>query len=140
LERPRRAIGIFGTQYRQRLDRGRLNAILDRLHTWYARSEDDILIYGKSRNNIVHLGDWLVSAFPMARGETDETLTIGNDMWIDLPLDRTIQRIQTHRYVFSLRLHPLLCAMTSAEQVAYREQRDSGDDLISGKFRSLLVD
>ena len=43
LERAPRAIGIFGTQYRQQLDRGRLGAILDRLETWYARSEEDIL-------------------------------------------------------------------------------------------------
>jgi hypothetical protein len=42
--------------------------------------------------------------------------------------------------VCSGRLHPLLCALASAERVAYREQRETGSGVISGKFRSLLID
>jgi hypothetical protein len=43
--------------------------------------------------------------------------------------------------VFSERIHPLLCALTSAEEVGYREQRESGDPAqASGKFRSMLID
>jgi hypothetical protein len=43
--------------------------------------------------------------------------------------------------VFSTRLHPLLCALTSAAEVAYSEQRE-GDQAgsMSGKFRSMLID
>src|SRR5262249_33790219 len=59
----------------------------------------------------------------------------------DLPLDRTIQHIQRHKRVFSERLHPLLCALTSADEVAYVEQRETHDRaLTSGKFRSMLID
>jgi hypothetical protein len=56
-------------------------------------------------------------------------------------MDRTIQHIQRHSRVFSERLHPLLCALTSASQVAYTEQREMGDrTFASGKFRSMLLD
>jgi hypothetical protein len=41
--------------------------------------------------------------------------------------------------VFSPRLHPLLCALCSAELVAYQEQRPDGREA-SGKFRSLFLD
>jgi hypothetical protein len=139
--RARAAIGIFGTQYRKTLPAARLGALLDRLTHWYARSEEDLLLYGRARPNASHLGDWLINAFPLASGADDRILHVGQEIWKDLPLDRTIQQIQRHRKVFSERVHPLLCALTSAEEVGYREQRESGDPAIaSGKFRSLLMD
>src|SRR5262249_4217468 len=39
-------IGIFGTQYRQSLDRSLLKALLRRLDVWYARYYEDLLLYG----------------------------------------------------------------------------------------------
>jgi hypothetical protein len=140
LARSKQAIGIFGTQYREQIDAARLAAVLDRLAIWYARYDEDIQYHGKGRLNVVHLGDWLISAFPMSRGENPTVLNTGAEMWHDLPLDRTIQRIQAHRQVFGTRMHPLLCALTSAEQVAYHEQRNEKTGLVSGKFRSLLLD
>ncbi len=140
LDRAPRAVGIFGTQYREKTDPTRMAGLLDRLHTWYARFEEDILWYGKGRSNVIHLGDWLVSAFPMSRGDNPDTLTIRDVIWNDLPLDRTIQNIQSYRSVFSTRMHPLLCAFTSAEKVAYEEQQQGNDGIYSGKFRSLLID
>jgi tetratricopeptide (TPR) repeat protein len=140
LARARAAIGIFGTQYRAEIDRAALDRVLDRLAAWYARSEEDLLLYGRGRGNAHHLGDWLASAFPMARGHDPRPLEIGDEIWQDLPLDRTIQRIQAHRHVRSKRLHPLLCALTSAETVAYTEQRETAARTPSGKFRSLLID
>jgi hypothetical protein len=135
------SIGIFGTQYREALPAARLGALIDRLTHWYARSEEDLLLYGRSRPNASHLGDWLINAFPLASGVDDRVLHVGKEIWNELPLDRTIQQIQRHRKVFSERVHPLLCALTSAEEVGYREQRESGDPaLASGKFRSLLID
>lgn len=139
--RARASIGIFGTQYREALPAARLGALIDRLVHWYARSEEDLLLYGRSRPNASHLGDWLINAFPLASGADDRVLHVGQEIWNDLPLDRTIQQIQRHRKVFSERVHPLLCALTSADEVGYREQRESGDPaLASGKFRSLLID
>jgi len=58
----------------------------------------------------------------------------------NLPLDRVIERIQAYRAVRSTRLHPLLCALTSAEFCAYREQREVAGGGQSGKFRSMLLD
>ncbi|MGA7997544.1 MAG: hypothetical protein WCA28_21935 [Bradyrhizobium sp.] len=38
-------------------------------------------------------------------------------------------------------MHPLLCALTSAETVAYAEQPAGGESaIVSGKFRSMLID
>lgn len=135
------SIGIFGTQYRELLPRQQLDPLLDHLTHWYARYEDDIRLYGRGRTNVSHLGDWLINAFPMARATDDRLLTVGEEIWQQLPLDRVIQQIQAHKKVFSERLHPLLCALTSAEQVGYKEQPYSGSpNILSGKFRSMLID
>jgi hypothetical protein len=141
LGRGKAAIGIFGTQYRELIQRPLLDRMIDRLDTWFARHEDDILCYGRGRQNVVHLGDWLIDQFPMARATEDNLLEVGADLWDELPLDRVIQQIQRHKNVFSARLHPLLCALTAAELAAYAEQREQGSPLIvAGKFRGMLVD
>jgi len=137
----KRSVGIFGTQYRELLPTAQLHALLDALTWWHARYEEDVLLYGKGRTNVSHLGDWLINAFPMARGDDDKVLHIDEEVWDELPLDRTIQRIQARRKVISTRLHPLLCALTSAQVVGYIEQREGPDRrTVSGKFRSLLMD
>lgn len=139
--RAKASLGIFGTQYRQEtaLPSRRLHGVLDRLDFWHARYEEDLLLYGKGRSNAFHLGDWLINCFPMAVPTDERLLEVGDDIWNDLPLDRTIQRIQRHKKVFSARLHPLLCALASAEQVAYAEQRElRGHE--SGKFKSMCLD
>jgi hypothetical protein len=141
VERSRVAVGIFGTQYHPSMPRTLLGKLLDRLDHWYARHEEDLFRYGQNRKNTSHLGDWLIQAFPMARPTRDERLEIGQEVWQDLPLDRTIDAIQQYTTVISPRIHPLLCAFTSAHQVAYREQHESSDlTCASGKFRSMLMD
>lgn len=138
VERVPRAVGIFGTQYREMIDRERLGSVLDQLDHWYARYTEDIEWFGAGRDNVSHLGDWLIDAFPMAQPFDSAELRIEEEMWNDLPMDRVIQCIQRHERVFSGRLHPLLCALTSARQVAYAEQVVDG--LAAGKFRSMLLD
>jgi hypothetical protein len=140
VEAARRSIGVFGTQYRASLPRERLARLLGRLDMWFARSEEDLLLYGEHARAAAHLGDWLIDAFAMARPTTDQPLAIGREVMRELPLDRTIQQIQRHRQVRSTRLHPLLCALTSAEEVAYAEQREMAPGEVSGKFRSMLYD
>jgi hypothetical protein len=135
------SIGIFGTQYRAQLPADRLARLIDGLTHWYARYEEDVLLYGRGRKNVSHLGDWLINAFPLTLPSIAQQLHIGGGILRDLPMDRTIQHIQRHARVFSERLHPLLCALTSAAEVAYVEQRESADkSLASGKFRSMLID
>ena len=134
-----RKIGIFGTQYRSQMPVDKLRSVVDRLDHWFARYQEDQLVYGRNSPNTTHLGDWLIEAFPLMRWTNNETLSIGDEILADLPIDRSIQTIQRYRRVHSTRLHPLLCALTSAEQVSYAEQRDTGLE-ISGKFRSLLLD
>jgi hypothetical protein len=139
--RAKASIGIFGTQYRELIPRPAMDRLIDRLDTWYARSEDDVLIYGRGRKNVVHLGDWLIDQFPMSKPTEDEPLEVGDEIQSDDALDRAIQTIQRHRQVYSSRLHPLLCALTSAELVAYAEQPSAQmPDIASGKFRGMLID
>lgn len=140
LDRAPRAIGIFGTQYRHAIEARRMDAVLDRLSVWHARYREDILLYGRGRDNVRHLGDWLIAACPMGRGRVESRLAIGDEIWRDQPLDRVIQTIARHRRVFSTRLHPLLCALATADEVGYREQREDGSGRPSGKFRSMLLD
>jgi len=146
IARSRHAIGIFGTQYhfqyREMMDPALFGTLLDGLTTWWARYEEDVLAFGRGRDNVRHLGDWLISAFPMAVPTMDKTLVIPPE-FVDkeLSLDRTIQKIQSYRRVRTARIHPMLCALTSAEEVAYMEQREGPDrKRESGKFRSQLYD
>ena len=134
-----RRIGIFGTQYRSPVLAGQMKELVPLLDVWHARYADDLMLYGRGRTNVRHLGDWLIQACPMAQGTDDRLLKIGQEMWNELPLDRTIQSIQRHRRVFSTRLHPLLCALTSAEEVGYRDPRELNGQP-AGKFRSMLLD
>ena len=141
IKRGKASIGIFGTQYRELIPRIGLERVIDMLDTWFARYEDDVLMYGRGRSNVVHLGDWLIDQFPMTNAYDDEPVRIGDEIWNNLALDRTIQDIQRYKNVFSTRLHPLLCALTSAELVAYSEQPDKQmPEILSGKFRSMLID
>jgi len=135
-----RSIGIFGTQYREGIDGGRMARLIDRLTVWFARNEEDLLLYGARQKKAVHLGDWLISALPLTRWERDETLQAGPEVLTDMPLDRAIRNIRKYRSVVAEEVTLLLCALTSAERVAYREQREDGSGKLSGKFRSLLID
>jgi hypothetical protein len=139
--RGKAAIGIFGTQYRELMSRPAMERLVERLDTWFARYEEDVLHFGRGRPNVVHLGDWLISQFPMVKAFDDQPLQIGNEILFELPLDRVIQKIQRHKNVYSTRLHALLCALTAAELVGYAEQSEVGaPGIVSGKFRSMLVD
>jgi len=146
IERTPHAVGIFGTQYpyqyRQLMDPALFGVLLDRLTTWWARYEDDIAAFGDGRGNVRHLGDWLISAFPLATPTRDRNLVVpANVMEKDISLDRMIQQIQAYRTVRTARIHPMLCALTSAEQVAYQEQREGPNrELESGKFAAQLRD
>jgi hypothetical protein len=138
-------LGIFGTQYpyqyREMTDPGQFETLLDRMTTWWARNRSDVETFGGGRANVHHLGDWLISAFPMATPRLERTLTIGPDI-VDreVLLDRVIQQIQDYRLVSSARIHPLLCALTSAEQVRFQEQRETaGHSAESGKFATMLI-
>jgi hypothetical protein len=141
LKRGKAKVGIFGTQYRELIPRPSLDRLIDRLDIWYARYEDDVLMYGRGRSNVEHLGDWLIDQFPMSTPTDEGELHIGGEIMEETSLDRTIQKIQRYRKVSSTRLHPLLCAFTSAETVAYQEQpAGGGTAIVSGKFRSMLID
>ena len=141
VSRAKASIGIFGTQYRELIPRPALERLIERLDTWFARYEDDVLLYGRGRKNVVHLGDWLIDQFPMNKAVLDDPLQIDDEAAGELALDRTIQVIQQHRQVYSSRLAPLLCALTSAELAAYAEQPSADmPGIVSGKFRSMLID
>ncbi len=145
LERTPKVVGIFGTQfryqYRHPLGVEALERILSKATTWWARYEEDVLAFGKGRANVRHLGDWLISAFAMTTPSVDKSLTIPYEVPSELSLDRMIQKIQSYREVESGRLHPFLCALTSAERVTFQEQTSAEEShQESGKFRSLLYD
>jgi hypothetical protein len=140
VSRGQASIGIFGTQFRELIPRAALDRVLDRLDTWYARYEDDVLMYGRGRGNVVHLGDWMIDQFPMNRPSDGEPLLIGEDIRADQSLDGAIQTIQRHRQVYSTQLHPLLCALTSAELAAYNEQPAKQMPGVAGEFRGMLID
>lgn len=145
LDRIPHTIGIFGTQYRYQyrevMKPNQFANFLSRLTCWWARYESDIAEFGAALPNVRHLGDWLISAFPMTEPRFDDAYVVGPETRdIEGPIDRQIQRFQAHRQVSSARLHPLLCAMTSADRVRYQEQREAERKEPSGKFEAMLLD
>jgi Methyltransferase domain len=138
IARGKAAIGIFGTQYRELIPRPALERLIERLDTWFARYQDDVLMYGRGRNNVEHLGDWLIDLFPLTTATDDEQLRIGETMG-DESLD--IETIQRHKQVYSAAPQPFLCALTSAELAAYAEPPAAEmPGAVAGHFRSMLID
>jgi hypothetical protein len=139
--RSKASIGIFGTQYRELIPRPAIERLIERLDIWFARTEDDVLMYGRGRRNVQHLGDWLIDQFPLAQATEDEPLEITGEMAGDLALDHAIALIQRHRQVYSNQPQPLLCALTAAEMVAYADDPTGPmTGVASGQFRSMLID
>ena len=64
--RAKASIGIFGTQYRELIPRAGIERLVERLDCWFARYQDDLLMYGRGRKNVAHLGDWLIDSIPLA--------------------------------------------------------------------------
>jgi len=140
ISRAKSAIGIFGTHGRELIARPAFDRVLDRLDTWFARYEDDVLMFGRGRNNVIHTGDWLIDQFPLARATNDEPLVVNGDLGPEFALDRAISTIQQHRQVYSTVPVALLCALTSADLAAYAEMPAQQPDLSAGQFRSMLID
>jgi Methyltransferase domain len=138
--RGKASIGIFGTQYRELIPRPALERLIERLDTWFARYQDDLLMYGRGRNNVELLGDWLIDLFPLTNATDNEQLRIGAAM-SELPLDRAIETIQRYKQVYSAAPQPFLCALTSAELAAYAEPPAAEmPGVAAGHFRSMLLD
>jgi Methyltransferase domain len=136
--RGKAAIGIFGTQYRELIPRPALERLIERLDTWFARYQDDVLMYGRGRNNVEHLGDWLIDLFPLTTATDDEQLRIGAAA-VAPSLD--IETIQRHKQVYSADPQPFLCALTSAELAAFAEPPAAEmPGAVAGQFRSMLID
>jgi hypothetical protein len=140
ISRAKSAIGIFGTHGRELIARPAFDRVLDRLDTWFARYEDDALMFGRGRDNVIHVGDLLIDQFPLARATNDEPLVISGDLGPEFALDRAISTIQQHRQVYSTVPVALLCALTSADLAAYAEMPAQQPDLSAGQFRSMLID
>jgi hypothetical protein len=136
--RAKAAIGIFGTQYRELIPRAGMDRLVDRLDAWFARNQDDVLMYGRDRAHVSHLGEWLIDLFPLAQASDDTPLEIGEE--VDEDLDRAIALIQKHKQVYSRAAQPLLCALTSADMVAYADEPSGRMLTPSGHFRSMLID
>jgi len=136
--RGKAAIGIFGTQYRELIPRPALERLIERLDTWFARYQDDVLMYGRGCNNVEHVGDWLIDLFPLTTATDNEQLRIGDGAAAP-SLD--IDTIQRHKQVYSADPQPFLCALTSAELAAYAEwPAVDMPNAVAGNFRSMLID
>jgi hypothetical protein len=140
LARGKSSVGLFGTQYRELMPRAAIERLIGRLDHWFARHQDDLLMYGRGRKNVSHLGDWLIDAFPFAASSDADQLRVGTELDHE-PSDSAIAAIQRHKAVFCTRPQPLLCALTSAEMAAYADQpAANAPGIASGTFRSMLID
>jgi hypothetical protein len=133
--RAKASIGIFGTQHRELFPRASVERLIGKLDVWYARHNDDLLLYGPG--NGVHLGDWLIDQFPLGSATDYEPLTIGPAEMKSLGLD-AIPTIRRHRSVVGADRAALICALTSADMAAWRDESLPPGG--SAEFRSLLLD
>jgi hypothetical protein len=98
-------------------------------------------MYGRGRDNVTHLGDWLIDRFPLAQGTVNEPLLIGANAGAETARAATIAFIQRHAGIFTPHPAAVLCALAAAETAAWCETPDSRlPGLPSGEFRSLLID
>ncbi len=138
------SIGIFGTQYHSSIQPEYMSALVGSLDCWFARYHNDVDKYGGGSKNVKWLGDWTATMFPMTKWCLDSTTTITAKEAKHTAPDFLIRGIQQHRRVVSNKLHPLLCALCSADEVRYEEQKDmksaDGARIASGKFRAMLTD
>jgi FkbM family methyltransferase len=125
--RARHAIGVFGIDPDDAPDAATIAALLDRLDVWLARSEQDVLLYGKARRNVIHLGAWAAAAAPLTRWTRDATLRVGAGAVVEGGVDE----LQRYRAVAAADADTLACALASAESVEH-----SG----GGDVRALLLD
>ena len=144
LSKQRIVVGIFGLQYHEMLPLQRLKELFSTLDCWFSRSEYDIDFLGHRSSlprQFAHLGDWLINAFPIVSWTDERTCEIPADfIRQSQDIQRTIQQIQVFRRISSARLHPVLCALASAEEVRYQEQAEMGSECMSGKFHSMFLD
>ena len=147
LARAKAAIGIFGTRYRPLIPRAALDRLLERCDTWFARHEEDVLIFGKGRRNAVHLGDWRIDQCSLGRACEDEPLDIGAERLRAMTADAAIEMIRRHRSVLARDPAALLCALTAADVAAYAGEPEENRGLLIDIFgrgfpegESFLVD
>lgn len=140
-----RSIGIFGIQYYSgysQTDIENLISLIEQTEFVFIRYKNELNQLKKicNKKEINLLGDWLINQFPITSWQLDKTKKItAREPFRIHSIDFYIREIQLYRRVYSERLHTLLCALCSSEEVAYREQHDylNAD---SGKFNALLTD
>jgi hypothetical protein len=138
--RSRAAIGIFGTQRRELIVRAPVERLIERLDAWYARDEDDLALYGRGNRRAAHLGDWLVAPCPLTTATDGEPLALTAAALRGMGTDRALAALRNHRHVTAGERGALLCALTAAETVTWREDPDERLPGPSGEVRGLLVD
>ena len=144
LREQKSVVGVFGLQYHELLPAEEMNEFFSSIDCWFSRSKYDIDFLRRNASlprRFAHLGDWLINAFPIVSWVDERTCQIGPDFInTERDIQRTIQEIQKFRRISSARLHPVLCALASADEVSFQEQAEMGSQCVSGKFRSMFLD
>lgn len=129
-----RAIGLFGIGDRDSQN-DKIACLLDRLFLWGARHEQDVLLYGRGRGNVLHFGDWLIDAFPLGLGTDGNSLRLDNSALLDAAENILAQLRRHHRADVG---HPdlLLAALCCCDELSFHDEQNQA----AGRFRALLID
>ena len=76
IQKNKTCLGIFGLQYKEALEKDKINRLFDSLDYWFARNIDDLNYIGDTNTSSTHLGDWLINSFPMTKWDIDKELII----------------------------------------------------------------
>lgn len=134
LEQVPRAIGLFGIRQRD-CQNEKIARLLDRLFLWGARHEQDVLLYGRGRGNVLHFGDWLIDAFPMASGTHANTLQLGNTAMLE-PAENVLAQLRNHHRAAVGHPDLLLAALCHCAELSFHDEQNQA----AGRFRALLID
>ncbi len=115
-------MGIFGTQYRELISRPRSTAAIDRLDTVVcAPTKTTHDVRPRPAATPRHLGDWLIDQFPRSTERTLDRAAADRrrDRFRRSRLIALSRRSSAASRSILARLHPPLCALTSAHYAAY---------------------
>ncbi|PCI63870.1 MAG: hypothetical protein COB37_03740 [Kordiimonadales bacterium] len=133
-------VGLFGLQYLDMIDKTLLQRLVDTLDIWFVRNKVDLEFLPKCEHT-QHVGDLLIDFFPLTKWSNDHRINIPASISkANFDIQQLVHKFQEYKHVHSHRIHPLLCALCSADLFSFTEQRELPDSSISGKFNKMLKD
>lgn len=125
VERTPRSVGLFGVNSLQDgpcASAGRLRALVTRLTAWFVRTAEDLLLHGRGLENVAWAGDWRLAGVPDTDPGALEEGRVELFPGAFASPEAFLARVQSFQRVTSSGGDVLLCALSSAVEVAWHSE------------------